>query len=119
MTINHLNLVVPDVSKAATFFETYFNFHCDIVKGDNQIAVLTNKEKFSLVIMGSKTGDINYPAAFHTGFILDSPEAVDALHKKLADGNISVPDIPKKIRNSYGFYFYFDNLFIEVGHYLN
>lgn len=119
MTINHLNLVVNDVSRTATFFETYFDFKCEVVRGDNVIAVLTNKENFSLVIMGDKNGDTIYPGGFHTGFILESTEAVDTLHQQLKSGNISVPDAPKKIRNSYGFYFHFDNLFIEVGHYLN
>ncbi|RFS19361.1 VOC family protein [Chitinophaga silvatica] len=119
MTINHLNLVVNNVSEAITFFETYFNFNCELVKGDNVIAILTNSNNFTLVIMGSKNGDTSYPRDFHIGFMLDSTTEVDALHAKLQNGNISVPDVPKKIRNSYAFYFHFDNIFMEVGHYLN
>lgn len=119
MTINHLNLVVTDVSKAIAFFETYFDFNCELVKGDNVIAILTNKDNFTLVLMGSKNGDTKYPKDFHIGFMLGTKEEVDKLHEKLHNGNINLPDAPKKIRNSYGFYCYFDNLFVEVGHYLN
>ncbi|WP_281321825.1 VOC family protein [Flavobacterium aestivum] len=118
MTINHLNLVVTDVTNAVNFFETHFDFNCEFVKGDSVIAVLKNKENFTLVIMGNKNGDTTYPKAFHIGFMLDSTEEVDSLHKKLVDNKIEVDQSPKKIRDSYAFYFYFDNLFIEVGHYL-
>lgn len=118
MTINHLNLVVKDVQKTAIFFETYFDFQCTIVKGDNIIAVLQNADNFTLVIMSSKTGDTDYPKDFHIGFMLDSPDKVDNLHKKLINGNYKIDQFPKKIRNSYAFYFHYDNLFIEIGHYI-
>ncbi|UAY54879.1 VOC family protein [Arachidicoccus terrestris] len=116
MRINHLNLVVNDVQKTTVFFETYFDFQCKVVKGDNIIAVLQNPDKFSLVIMQSKTGDTDYPKDFHIGFMLDSPDEVDDLHRKLLSGKNKIDQFPKNIRNSYGFYFYFDNLFIEIGH---
>jgi len=118
MTINHLNLIVTDVTKAVHFFETYFGFKYEVVKGDNLIAVLKNEENFTLIIMTNKNGDTTYPKDFHIGFMIDSPEEVDHLHRKLVDGKIDVTQSPKKIRDSYAFYFYFDNLFIEVGHYL-
>ena len=118
MTINHLNLIVTDVKNAVQFFEAYFNFSCTLIKGDHVIAVLKNEEQFTLVIMASKKGDVAYPEDFHIGFMVDSTEAVEKLHKKLTDGNIAITRAPQKIRDSYGFYFHFDNLFVEVGHYL-
>ena len=116
MTINHLNLIVADVTKAVAFFETYFGFKCELVKGNNVIAVLKSEENFILVIMTGKNGDTTYPKDFHIGFMLSSPEQVDALYKKLIEGKITVTQSPGKIRDSYAFYFYFDNLFIEIGH---
>jgi predicted enzyme related to lactoylglutathione lyase len=121
MTINHLNLVVTDVNKAVLFFENYFEFTCEHVKGDNVIAVLKNKEDFVLVLMSAqmnKNGNSLYPDAFHIGFMVATEGAVDSLHQKLTEGKNEVPQAPGKIRDSYGFYFHFDNLFIEVGHYL-
>lgn len=118
MTINHVNLVVTDVQNTVDFFEKYFEFRCELVKGENVIAVLENKENFTLVVMNNKNGDTTYPKDFHIGFMLESTEAVDGLYDKLIGGKIEITQAPKKIRDSYGFYFYFDNLFIEVGHYL-
>ncbi|MVT09919.1 VOC family protein [Chitinophaga tropicalis] len=117
MTINHLNLIVTDVTRNVNFFETYFNFKCEAVKGDNVLAVLKNTGDFTLVLM--KGEEASYPKDFHIGFMVDSEEEVEAIHKKLLDGQINITRAPGKIRNSFGFYFYFDNLFIEVGHYLN
>lgn len=120
MTINHLNLTVTDVARVVTFFETYFEFNCSLIKGDKLIAILENKKNFVLVLMAStlnQKGNSTYPDAFHIGFILDTREAVDHLHQQLIEGGITIAQSPKKIRNSYGFYFYFDDLFIEVGHY--
>lgn len=119
MTINHLNLIVSDVTNAVTFFETYFEFQCQFVKGEGIIAVLKNKENFSLVIMSSKNENTAYPKDFHLGFMIDHAEEVDTLYQRLISANIEIAQPPRKIRDSYGFYFHFDNLFIEIGHYLN
>jgi catechol-2,3-dioxygenase len=116
MKLNHLNLVVTNVAEAVAFFETYFGFTCTLVKGDDVIAVLKGEDDFTLVIMTSKE-DIHYPKAFHIGFMMDAMDKVDELYKRLKAGNISV-DAPGKIRDSYGFYFHFDGIMIEVGHYL-
>jgi len=118
MTINHLNLVVKDVPQTVAFFETFFTFKCETIKGDNRIAVLQNRENFTLVIMSSKNTEASYPDDFHIGFKLDSRSAVDTLHQKLLAADIKVAQAPRKIRNSYAFYFYFDNLFIEIGYYM-
>ena len=118
MTINHLNIVVNDLKKTVKFFESFFEFTCKETKGDNILAVLENKENFTLVIMSSKTERITYPKDFHFGFILESKNAVDALHQKLQTAEFQVGNSPRMIRNSYTFYLQFDNLLIEVGHYL-
>lgn len=115
MTINHINLVVNNVSQAVNFFETYFGFKCELIKGENVIAILKNEENFTLVISSSKDGANVYPKDFHIGFMLNDAGEVDSLYQKLKVGNIVLSQEPRKIRNSYGFYFYFDNLFIEVG----
>ncbi|MEO6722256.1 MAG: VOC family protein [Ferruginibacter sp.] len=119
MKLNHINLVVSNVTEAIAFFETYFNFKCTGIKGDNVVAILKGEDDFTLVIMTSKEGKAVYPGAFHIGFMLDSTNAVTDTYQKLKNGEIAVGQEPGKIRDSFGFYFSFDNIMIEVGHYLN
>ena len=52
MKLNHINLVVPDVSAAVSFFKNYFGFTCNAVMGDNIVAVLTGADGFILVLIG-------------------------------------------------------------------
>jgi predicted enzyme related to lactoylglutathione lyase len=117
MKLNHINLVTSNVAEATRFFETYFNFNCTDIKGDNIVAVLKGSGDFTLVIMKGKESDPIYPNAFHIGFMLDSVEEVNATFEKLKMGGIVEGQEPKKIRDSFGFYFNFENLMIEVGHY--
>lgn len=120
MTINHLNLTVTDVAKAVKFFETYFEFTCEQTKGDNVVAVLNNDKNFVLVLMSSQMnqkGSSTYPDAFHIGFMLDSIDKVNETYQRLKTAGIVEEQEPKKIRNSFGFYFHFETLMIEVGHY--
>ena len=119
MTINHLNLPVTDVTKAVHFFESYFDFSCQTLKGDAVVAVLTNPDQFVLVLMRDKSREPTYPKSFHVGFLLNSPQAVEEQHKKLTLGSISLAQSPQPIRDSYGFYFSFDTLLIEVSCPLN
>lgn len=122
MTINHLNLPVSNVAEATTFFESHFDFKCIQTKGDNMLAVLKNTADFTLVLMSSRmnqNGNSAYPDAFHLGFMLDGTDKVTETYLKLKKGGIQLDREPQKIRDSFGFYFYFDNLFIEVGHYLD
>jgi predicted enzyme related to lactoylglutathione lyase len=118
MKLNHINLVVTDVAKATNFFETYFNFKCTDIKGDYIVAILKGADGFTLVIMKNKEGKPVYPDAFHIGFMLDSENAVTETYEKLKTGAIAVGQEPGKIRDSFGFYFKFDTIMIEVGHYL-
>ena len=119
MKLNHINLVVSDVAKAIIFFETYFNFKCTDIKGDNIVAILKGADDFTLVIMTTKEGDAIYPDAFHIGFMLDNTNDVTETYEKLKSGAIAVGQEPRKIRDSFGFYFNFDTVLIEVGHYIN
>jgi predicted enzyme related to lactoylglutathione lyase len=118
MKLNHINLVVSNVAEAITFFETYFNFKCTDIKGDNIVAILKGIDDFTLVIMTSKEGNTTYPDAFHIGFMLDNTSAVTETFEKLKNGGVAVGQEPRKIRDSFGFYFNFDNIMIEVGHYI-
>src|SRR5215831_14613991 len=113
MKLNHINLVVSNVADTIKLFETYFNFKCTSIKGDNAIAILKGVDDFTLVIMTDKNERATYPHAFHIGFMLNSEEAVTKTYAHLKNGGIAVGQEPKKIRDSFGFYFNFENIMIE------
>jgi catechol 2,3-dioxygenase-like lactoylglutathione lyase family enzyme len=117
MKLNHINLVVSNVENAVQFFEKYFDFKCTEIKGNHIAAILKGPEDFTLVILKNKEGRTIYPDSFHIGFMLDSVEQVMDVYHKLKSGGVVVDQEPKKIRDSFGFYFNFENLMIEVGHY--
>ena len=64
--------------------------------------------------MKDKNGKETYPDAFHIGFMLDSEEDVTKTHDSFKNGKIIVGREPRKIRDSFGFYFNFENIMIEV-----
>lgn len=115
MKLNHINLVVTDVAAATQFFEKYFDFRCIEVKGNDAISILKGTDDFSLVLMKSKDADIQYPRAFHIGFMLSGRRDMSAIHAKMKDDGLDVGTEPANIRNSYGFYFTFGSIMIEVG----
>jgi catechol 2,3-dioxygenase-like lactoylglutathione lyase family enzyme len=114
MKLNHINLVVADVATAIELFTSYFDFELQAVKGNNIIAILKGADGFSLVLMGEKNGAPAYPDTFHIGFMVDEEHEVDDLYKRLQEANIETGRAPGKIRDSYGFYFHFDNIMVEV-----
>ena len=120
MKLNHLNLTVSNVSDTSTFFEKYFGFSCLDKKGDSVLNVMYGQDGFILTLMSeafNKTGSQDYPAAFHLGFILPTAEAVTQLYQQLKADGISLEKEPANIRNSFGFYFHYDRLMIEIGYY--
>ncbi|MES2332520.1 MAG: VOC family protein [Bacteroidota bacterium] len=118
MKLNHINLVVTNVAEVIHLFQTCFGFSVAEIKGDNIVAVLKGTDGFTLVLMVDKDQIVAYPKAFHIGFMQDNIEAVNEMHEKLKTFGADVGDQPKKIRDSFGFYFTFQNIMIEVGHYI-
>jgi catechol-2,3-dioxygenase len=119
MKLNHINLVITDISTAIHLFEKHFGFKCSQIKGDNIVAILKGADDFTLVLMTSKDGDFKFPSAFHIGFMQATTQAVADIYQSLKNSGVNVGQEPRNIRDSFGFYFLFDNLMIEVGHYLN
>jgi len=119
MRLNHINLVVTNMAAAVSLFEEHFGFTCTEVKGNNIVSILKGEDDFTLVLMISKEGDFTFPSAFHIGFMQTTSQEVEAIYQKLINSGIDIAHKPGKIRDSFGFYFLFDNLMIEVGHYLN
>ena len=105
MRLNHLNLTVPDVQQTREFFENYFDFRCVFQRGPDALAVLTDESGFVLTLNNfEKATEVNYPGAFHVGFMLESRERVNAVHDRLtADGFEVEP--AREFHGAWTFYF--------------
>lgn len=116
MKLNHLNLVVTDVARAVKFFEKQLGFKC-LQNRNYAMAILTNTDEFVLVLWSSKLNKselTNYPENFHIGFYQQDKESVIKIYEKLQGEDIIFESEPKNIRNTFGFYFHFDNVMIEI-----
>lgn len=113
MKLNHINLPVNDVTSSVSFFERHFGMSCTSVKGDHIIAVLKGEDDFILVLMKAKEEAV-YPQAFHIGFLQKTKTEVEQIFERLKEETSLELQQPGKIRNTYGFYFHYDALLIEV-----
>lgn len=105
MQLNHINLCVPDVRETSTFFEQYLGFTLIEEKGDGIIAILKNDTGFLLVLSKLAANDTGYPRDFHIGFMRSTQQAVMDIYNKLKEGGLPLEREPKKIRDTFGFYF--------------
>ena len=105
MRLNHLNLTVPDVPRTREFFETYFGFRCVAERGRDTLAVLVDEAGFVLTLNNfGKTTAVEYPGAFHVGFMQESRERVDEIHGRLKSGGFDV-EPPREFHGAWTFYF--------------
>jgi lactoylglutathione lyase len=103
--LNHVNLTVPDVTATRSFFEKYFGFRCLTVKGRDALAVLTDESGFILTLNNfDNDSSVEYPGAFHIGFMQESREQVDAMHARLKADGFDVKT-PKVFHGAWTFYF--------------
>jgi catechol 2,3-dioxygenase-like lactoylglutathione lyase family enzyme len=117
MRLNHVNLTVPDVSRSREFFETYFGLHCVVQRGRDALAVLVDESGFILTLNNfDKVEQVEYPGAFHIGFMQDSRERVDEIYQRIkADGFDAEP--PKEFHGAWTFYFHAPGgVCVEVGY---
>jgi lactoylglutathione lyase len=105
MKLNHLNLTVPDVRQTREFFETYFDFRCVWEAGRDALAVLVDESGFVFTLNNfNKATKVEYPGAFHIGFMQESRQRVDEIYERLkAAGFASEP--PKEFHGAWTFYF--------------
>jgi lactoylglutathione lyase len=117
MRVNHLNLTVPDVSQTREFFETFFGLKCVANLGRNALAVMIDESGFILTLNNfEKASEVEYPGAFHIGFMQDSRERVDEIYQQLKAGGYEA-EPPKEFHGAWTFYFRAPGGFVvEVGH---
>jgi catechol 2,3-dioxygenase-like lactoylglutathione lyase family enzyme len=117
MTLNHLNLTVPDVAQTREFLETYFGLRCVTARGRDALAVLIDESGFILTLNNfEKAPQVEYPGAFHIGFMQETRERVDEIHERLKSAGFDV-ETPREFHGAWTFYFRAPGGFlVEVGH---
>jgi lactoylglutathione lyase len=117
MTLNHVNLTVPDVKETRSFFEKYFGFRCIAERGQQALAVLRDESGFILTLNNfDKAKEVEYPGAFHVGFMQETREQVDEIHDRLKAGGFDAP-APREFHGAWTFYVTAPGGFlVEVGH---
>ena len=105
MRLNHLNLTVPDVRRTREFFETYFGFRCVAESGRETLDVLVDESGFVLTLSNfDKATEVEYPGAFHIGFMQESRERVDEMYERLKSAGFDLKP-PKEFHGAWTFYF--------------
>ena len=103
MQMNHLNIPVTDVAAASAFLTTHFGMTA-VVPPSPKFAMLGDEGGMVLVLSNfNKSTPSPLPAAFHVGFMMDSREAVDAMHQRLTAAGY-VCDPPRLMHFSWTFY---------------
>jgi lactoylglutathione lyase len=105
MSLNHLNLTVPNVQETRKFFENLFGFRCLLEKGRDTLAVLTDDSGFVLTLNNfDRASSVQYPGGFHIGFMQEDRQRVDDIHRRLHEGGFH-PEPPKEFHGAWTFYF--------------
>ena len=106
MTLNHLNLPVPDPVAMQDFLVKFFDME-PMRKGNGAMALLTDKNKMQLVLMGPRMTGMTasvYPATFHIGFRQDSEADVNRINAAMKADGFDVP-APSRTHGAWTFYF--------------
>jgi lactoylglutathione lyase len=101
MRLNHLNLTVTDVPETRRFLEAYFGLQGRVNpytgegvadgKENRNFALLFDDNGLVLTLIGAgNTAPVEYPATFHIGFIQESEERVNEIHRRLKDDGFDV-----------------------------
>ena len=115
MKINHLDLQVSDVQRSVAMFEQLFGLELQSSRTSPAIAILSDREGFTLVLQRRKSETDVYPEGFHFGFLVNDVEAVHRFHA-LAGGREGVK-MSGIVENGRGVLVYlrtWDGLLIEV-----
>ncbi len=101
MKVNHLHLMVPDVTSASAFFEKYFELRKQ--GGNAGLTVLLDDDGFVLTLMkmGSRTSK-TYPESFHVGFFVAEDSRVDQIHARMREDGLEVTAPVRE--HAYSFY---------------
>ena len=99
MQLNHIDLQVPDVQEAASFFERWFGFEHTSNRGSPAIAILRGEGGFSLVLQ-RRAPEEKYPEGFHIGFLVEDEAEVLQFHRRAREAALTISDVQKNNRGT-------------------
>jgi lactoylglutathione lyase len=115
MTLNHLNLTVPDPIETSRFLARYFGLRAQ--GGNAGMQMLADDRGMVLTLIKARPEDrdssgaaegkparVRYPSSFHIGFIQESRDRVDVINQQLRDDGMQV-DPPAHLHGAWTFYF--------------
>jgi catechol 2,3-dioxygenase-like lactoylglutathione lyase family enzyme len=121
MRLNHMDLHVPDPVATAEFFVTYLGFRQVAVRANGGLIILADEAGLELVLSHAiaKFGSVDQSqtglVSYHIGFIVESRETVDALHRRMATDGIEL-QAPREMRGGWLFYCYAPGrVLVEIG----
>jgi lactoylglutathione lyase len=118
VTLNHLNLTVPDPCETSAFLAKYFGLRPG--GGNHGMQMLSDDSGMVLTLMKARADDrlaspdqegqrrttgpaVKYPSSFHIGFIQESRDRVNEINEQLrADGIAVAP--PAHLHGAWTFY---------------
>lgn len=114
MKLNHLDLQVADVPRSVDLFERLLGFTLESNRASPAIAILSDREGFTLVLQRRKRDDDGYPEGFHFGCLVDDVEQVRAFHRAAEDLGLEVSPVIENGRGTLVYAKTEDGLLIEV-----
>jgi catechol 2,3-dioxygenase-like lactoylglutathione lyase family enzyme len=117
MTINHLNLTVPDPPATSAFLAKYFdlqpgggNAGIQMLRDDAGMVLTLIKARHEDLAADRQGGDepaprrVRYPSSFHIGFIQPSRQDVNEINRRLREDGYDV-EPPSVQHGAWTFYF--------------
>ena len=121
MRLNHMDLHVPDPTATAEFFVTYLGFRQIAVRANGGLIILADDTGLELVLSHAiaKFGSTDQVGlglvSYHIGFIVETRDIVDALHRRMAGDGLD-PLAPRDMRGGWLFYCYAPGrVLVEIG----
>ena len=121
MRLNHLDLHVPDPAATAKFFTTYLGFRLIAVLANGGLIILADDACLELVLSHAiaKFGSTNQAGtglvSYHIGFIVESRDSVDELHRRMVSDGMDL-QVPREMRGGWLFYCHAPgHVLVEIG----
>lgn len=112
--LNHLDLQVDDVQRAAAFFVALFGFAQRSNHTSTAIAFLDDGHGFTLVLQKKRDPAESYPEGFHLGFLVNDIQQVHDFHARATAAGLTASPVETNARGTQTYCRTPDGLLIEV-----
>lgn len=114
MKLNHLDLQVPDVQRAAAFFERFLGFQHQSNRNSPAIAILSGEDGFVLVLQRKEDDAESYPEGFHIGCLVEDEQTVFDVQTRWKEAGLAASEVDRNGRGLVAFCRTPDGILVEV-----